>query len=161
MQAAIAACFTCQKGTLLSRTFSPPESVRCWQQRRDFCDNSDCGDDGENSDIEVPFRRKHSGPRRKQTGEGKSGKTNPPDVEKLSAAVREIKNIAITLGAVYSASVALRLALQGQNAEEDLELAQCVRLQISNVIDDLIERLVGVGRRLGGTITNPLREANP
>lgn len=46
----------CQKGTLLSRTFSPSKLVRCSQQRLGFCDNPNCVWGGENTGIEVPFR---------------------------------------------------------------------------------------------------------
>jgi hypothetical protein len=54
--------------------------------------------------------------------------------------------------------VALGLALKQQNAEHDGDLAVCMRLQIANVIEDVIERLIRTGRHLGARIDNPLRQ---
>jgi hypothetical protein len=74
-----------------------------------------------------------------------------------SAAVDEIKNVARTLTSVHAVSIALRLALEGQNAEHDDDIAVCIRLQVTNVLYDVIERLTSVGRSLGGTFENPLK----
>jgi hypothetical protein len=96
-----------------------------------------------------------------KNGGGKRGKPQgraqeKPGSENIAAAIREIGNTVFTLTSVHSTSVAVYLALDGQNAEQDNDLARCVRLQITNVVDNVVERLVAVARRLGGTIGNPL-----
>ena len=74
----------------------------------------------------------------------------------IPAAVTEIKNTVLVIGSMYSASVALRLALVGQGADQDGDLAICVRLQITNVLENVVDRLIGVGRHLGSELENPL-----
>jgi hypothetical protein len=50
----------------------------------------------------------------------------------------------------------LRLALDGQNADQDYEIADCLNRQVTTEVGRVIYRLVRAARRLGADIPNPM-----
>jgi len=76
--------------------------------------------------------------------------------ENQAAAIDHIEKAVAKLGYVYSCSVVLRLALDGQNADQDHELADCLNRQVTTEIGRVIYRLVRAARRLGADIPNPM-----
>jgi len=76
--------------------------------------------------------------------------------ENHAAAIDHIERAVRKLGYVYSCSVVLRLALDGQNADQDYELANCLNCQVTSEVGRVIYRLVRAVRRLGADIPNPM-----
>jgi hypothetical protein len=93
-----------------------------------------------------------------------SNDTVEPDPEPISsdpkenqaAAIEHIEKAVRKLGYAYSSSVVLRLALRGQNADQDYEIEGCLNRQVTTEIGRAIYRLVRAGRRLGADIWNPM-----
>lgn len=76
--------------------------------------------------------------------------------ENHAAVIDHIERAVRKLGYVYSCSVVLRLALDGQNADQDYELAECLNRQVTTEVGRVIYRLVRAARRLGEDIPNPM-----
>lgn len=72
------------------------------------------------------------------------------------AAIDHIERAVTKLGYVYSCSVVLRLAMDGQNADQDYEIADCLNRQVTTEVGRVIYRLVRAARRLGAKIPNPM-----
>jgi hypothetical protein len=72
------------------------------------------------------------------------------------AAIEHIERAVRKLGYVYSCSVVLRLALDGQKADQDYEIADCLNRQVTTEVGRVIYRLVREARRLGADIPNPI-----
>jgi hypothetical protein len=76
--------------------------------------------------------------------------------ENLSAAVEHIERAVRKLGGAYSSSLVLRLALHGQNANQDCEIVDCLNRHVTTEIGRIIYRLIRAARRLGADIENPM-----
>jgi hypothetical protein len=50
----------------------------------------------------------------------------------------------------------LRLAIDGQNADQDYEIAGCLNRQVTTEVGRVIYRLVRAAQRLGTDIPNPM-----
>ena len=74
---------------------------------------------------------------------------------KRTRAIQELSDTILTLGNVHASCVAINGALQHQNAENDRDLALCLRLQVMNVLHNQVERLLRVGQNLGAEIPDP------
>jgi len=73
-----------------------------------------------------------------------------------AAAIDYIERAVSKLGYVYSCSVVLRLAMDGQNADQDYEIADCLNRQVTTEVGRVIYRLVRAAQRLGADIPNPM-----
>ena len=73
-----------------------------------------------------------------------------------SAAIDYIERAVSKLGYVYACSVVLRLAIDGQNADQDYEIAGCLNRQVTTEVGRVIYRLVRAAQRLGTDIPNPM-----
>lgn len=80
--------------------------------------------------------------------------------ENLDAAVSHIKTAVGTLGRVYSSSVVLHLALDGNHCGQDYEIAACLSHQVIKELDRVVHGLLRAGRRLGSDLPNPLQSAD-
>jgi hypothetical protein len=76
--------------------------------------------------------------------------------ESHAAAIDHIERAVSKLGYVYSCSVVLRLAIDGQNADQDYEIADCLNRQVTTEVGRVIYRLVRAAKRLGADIPNPM-----
>jgi hypothetical protein len=76
--------------------------------------------------------------------------------ENHAAAIDHIEMAVAKLGYAYSCSVVLRIALDGQNADQDYEIADCLNRQVTTEVGRVIYRLVRAARRLGADIPNPM-----
>jgi hypothetical protein len=76
--------------------------------------------------------------------------------ENQPAAINHIERAVRKLGRVYSCSVVLRLALNGQNADEGYEIADCLNWQVTTEVGRVIYRLIRAAQRLGANIRNPM-----
>lgn len=72
------------------------------------------------------------------------------------AAIDYIERAVSKLGYVHSCSVVLRLAIDGQNADQDYEIAGCLNRQVTTEVGRVIYRLVRAAQRLGADIPNPM-----
>lgn len=72
------------------------------------------------------------------------------------AAFEHISKAADKLSTVYSASVVLRLALKGQSADQDYEIANILNRHVTREVGRVIYRLVRAAQRLGADIPNPM-----
>ena len=79
---------------------------------------------------------------------GANGCVAPRPATAASCA-RDLAMIVTHLAGAYSSAVALRLALEKQNAEHDGDIARCIRVHVTSVIADQIDSLIHAARRLG------------
>jgi hypothetical protein len=80
---------------------------------------------------------------------------NAPRPAAATSCTRDLARIATNLAGAYSSAVALRLALEKQNAEHDGDIARCIRVHVTSVIADQIDRLIHAARRLGIPLQKP------
>jgi len=76
--------------------------------------------------------------------------------ENHAAAINHIERAVRKLGHVLSCSVVLRLAMDGQNSDQDYEIADCLNRQVTTEVGRVIYRLVRAVQRLGADIPNPM-----
>ncbi len=75
--------------------------------------------------------------------------------ENLGKAQKALAECVSRLGHIQSRAVTVELALRGNNAEQDSDIEQCVRIDISDALFVEVGKLIAVGRRLGIKIRNP------
>jgi hypothetical protein len=62
----------------------------------------------------------------------------------------------LRLRTIYGTALATELALRKQNAEQDIDLAQCLRSNVCGLVIELEEQIQGIVQRLGGEVPEPL-----
>jgi hypothetical protein len=70
--------------------------------------------------------------------------------------LRELIALAVGLKFMFGTAVAVDLALRKQNAEQDVELADCLRYGVANPGALQMERAESLLKRLGGTLPRAL-----
>jgi len=64
---------------------------------------------------------------------------------------RELEQIGVGLRFVYSTSLAVQLALRRQNADQDSELADCLRSGVCDPVSNLAQMAQAILQRIGGS----------
>lgn len=62
-------------------------------------------------------------------------------------ALRELRLVTLRLRAIYGTAVAAELALRHQAADEDIEIADCLRAGVCDPIGDQVQRLQNIAKR--------------
>jgi hypothetical protein len=70
--------------------------------------------------------------------------------------LRELIALAVGLKFIFGTAVAVDLALRKQNADQDVELADCLRYGVANPAALQMERAESLVKRLGGTLPRAL-----
>jgi hypothetical protein len=69
---------------------------------------------------------------------------------------RELVQLMLRLRVIYCTALATELALRQQNAEQDVDLAQCLRSNVCGAIIDIQEQVQALVKRLGGEVPETL-----
>jgi hypothetical protein len=99
--------------------------------------------------------------RRRTRASGKAqavkGKAGMPEVspEKLAAALKSLADCVGRLGHIHARTTTVERALIGNDAEQDPNIARCVRVDIADALFAEITKLIAIGRRLGVKIRHP------
>lgn len=75
--------------------------------------------------------------------------------ENLARARHILSNCVGSLGHIQARATTVELALKGNNAERDFDVAQCVRRDICDALFVEVGKLISAGRLLGAKIRNP------
>jgi hypothetical protein len=75
--------------------------------------------------------------------------------DNLAKARKTLAECVRRLGHIQARAVTVELALRGNNAEQDSDIEQCVRVDICDALFVEVGKLIAVGRRLGVNIRNP------
>jgi hypothetical protein len=70
--------------------------------------------------------------------------------------VREVTALAAGLRFIFGTALAVDLALRKQNADQDIDLADCLRFGVVNPAALQMERAESLVKRLGGTLPEVL-----
>jgi hypothetical protein len=76
----------------------------------------------------------------------------------VGSIVSDLVEIAAHLRFVLGTAIALDLALRRQGADQDIDLADCLRFGVIGSTAQQLRRTVGLIRRLGGTVPEALDE---
>lgn len=87
---------------------------------------------------------------------GEKGIAPIADHTSAGEAVRPLIGIALRLKVIHGTAIAAELALRQQNAEQDLEIADCLRSGVCDPIADQASQIHTVVQALGGELPESL-----
>jgi hypothetical protein len=108
---------------------------------------------GKRHEVQVAAVRRRSGaaPRRRSVNPP-SGSTSTAWTPALLA---QLRDIVLRLELIYSTCVTAQLALEGQNSEQDHDIARCLRLGVSESAATQLERIEAIIADVDGATRKP------
>src|SRR6185437_407883 len=92
-------------------------------------------------------RRGRSGGNRPRAHPPRSAPERRPSATELL--IREIRLLALRLEVIYRTAVTVEMALRYQNADQDADLADCLRHAVCEAVWEQSEKAHGLSKRLG------------
>jgi hypothetical protein len=62
----------------------------------------------------------------------------------------------LTLKVIYGTALSVELALRKQDAEQDVDIAECLRAGVCNPISDQVESMRSIVEKFGAGLPEPL-----
>jgi hypothetical protein len=76
--------------------------------------------------------------------------SNTSPIAAATALLPQLRDVALRLQVVYSTCVTAQLALEGQHAERDRDIARCLRMGVSEPVTKEVERIGAIIAEVGG-----------
>jgi hypothetical protein len=95
-----------------------------------------------------PSRSPSKRPSKPQSVPARRSRSAPKTVVYSRELIAELAGMAQRLEVIYSTCVTVQRALIGQNADQDTDIARCLRLHVSEPVSAQVERLQGILGRL-------------
>lgn len=76
--------------------------------------------------------------------------------EHASDVVRGLVMVALRLKVIYGTALAVELALRKQDAEQDVDMAECLRSGVCNPISEQVDTMRTLVERFGAQLPEPL-----
>jgi hypothetical protein len=76
--------------------------------------------------------------------------------EQASDVLRGLVMVALRLKVIYGTALSVELALRKQDAEQDVDIAECLRAGVCNPIADQAESMRSIVEKFGGGLQEPL-----
>ena len=76
--------------------------------------------------------------------------------EHASDVMRDLVMVALRLKGIYGTALSVELALRKQDAEQDVDIAECLRAGVCNPIADQAESMRSIVEKFGADLPEPL-----
>lgn len=76
--------------------------------------------------------------------------------EQASDVVRGLVMVALRFKVIYGTALSVELALRKQDAEQDVDIAECLRAGVCNPISDQAECMRSIVEKFGAALPEPL-----
>jgi hypothetical protein len=108
------------------------------------------------SDRAGTNRLRVSTPDRVRRGEVSRASLRIVPTEHASDVVRGLVMVALRLKVIYGTALAVELALRKQDAEQDVDIAECLRSGVCNPVSEQAETMRTLVERFGAQFPEPL-----
>lgn len=91
-----------------------------------------------------------------QSGEVSGVSVRIVPAEQASDVLRGLVMVALRLKVIYGTALAVELALRKQDAEQDVDIAKCLRAGVCNPIAEQADNMRSIVERFGAQLPEPL-----
>jgi hypothetical protein len=108
------------------------------------------------SDRPGTNRPRNPAPSGAPNGEGSGPSLRIVPAEQASDAVRRLVMVALRLKVIYGTALSVELALRKQDAEQDVDIAECLRSGVCNPIAEQADNMRSLAEKFGAQLPEAL-----